>query len=36
MGDSGKMEAVWAAWLPNLILGGIGSLVLWKRSRFVS
>jgi len=36
IGDSGKIDAFWAAWIPNLILATIGSLVLLKRSKFVS
>lgn len=36
IGDSGKMNALLAAWIPNLVLGSIGLGVLWRRSSFVS
>lgn len=36
MGDSGKMNALLAAWIPNLVLGSIGLGILWRRSSFVS
>jgi lipopolysaccharide export system permease protein len=36
LGDSGKMDALLASWLPNIVLGSIGLFVLWRRSSFVS
>ncbi len=36
LGDTGRIDAILASWIPNLILGGIGLFVLWRRSSFVS
>jgi lipopolysaccharide export system permease protein len=36
MGDTGKLDPFWASWLPNIVLAAIGSVILWRRSRFVS
>ncbi|MDX1918613.1 MAG: LptF/LptG family permease [Candidatus Caenarcaniphilales bacterium] len=36
LGDNGKLDAFIASWSPNLILGSIGFIILWHKSRFTS
>jgi lipopolysaccharide export system permease protein len=36
LGDTGKLDPIIASWLPNIVLATIGSIVLWRRSKFVS
>lgn len=35
-GESGRLGPIVASWLPNILLGAIGAVILWRRSRFVS
>ncbi len=33
LGDTARMDPIWASWLPNIILAGIGLFILWRRDR---
>ncbi|MDX1919245.1 MAG: LptF/LptG family permease [Candidatus Caenarcaniphilales bacterium] len=35
-GDSGKMNAIIACWIPNVFLMGMAGYLLWRKSEFVS
>lgn len=34
LGDTGRIDAFWAAWIPNIILALVGTFVLYRRSSF--